>query len=43
MPRTAANTKKTKPPLLAWFEPARRTRLEGADAARAWLEHLSSA
>jgi len=28
--------------LLAWFEPERRARLEGADAARAWLERLSS-
>jgi len=29
--------------LLAWFEPERRARLEGADATREWLERLSSA
>jgi len=27
----------------AWFEPERRARLEGAGAAREWLERLSSA
>jgi len=29
--------------LLAWFEPERRARIESADAAREWLERLSSA
>jgi len=28
--------------LLAWFEPERRARLASADAAREWLERLSS-